>query len=201
VIFSFNNKMLQGNRFGSAAQPKLQYCVHLARIMVATLLVCLVVGSRGEVTQREIQPWTEIASALSDSNLRYLLSQVSSPFGSDYITLRRPTSGPDGIYVANRLAKLISGWGGTFRDAFRGDASSKPDTIAVSRDNIALISDDFNNTIGFHRRLGAIGNNPVLADKIADSRIATGSFNTIGLTAVDSQLRVTDSMNPPGRSC
>lgn len=105
--------------------------------------------------------------------------------------------------VANRLAKLIaiSRWGGTFRDAFGGGASSKPGTIAVSRDNIAFISDDFNNTISFHRRLGAIGNNPVLADKIADSRIATDSFNTIGLAAVGGQRSVTDSMNSEGRSC
>ena len=157
--------------------------------MVATLLIYLVVGSRGAITRREIQPWTEMAGAQSDSNLRYLFAQVNSPFGPDYITLRRPTSAPDGIYVANRLAKLIgiSGWGSTFHDAFGGDAPSKPSTIAVSRDNIAFISDDFNYTIGFHRRLGAIGNNPVLADKIADSRIATDSFNTFGLAAVDDQ--------------
>jgi hypothetical protein len=332
VIFLFNNKMLQGNRFGSAVQPTLQYYVQLAKIMVAMLLVCLVVGSRGEITRREIQPWTEIAGAQSDSNLRYLLAQVNSPFGSDYITLRRPTSisargndiylldaglrqilryanfqqtltpfatllsveagvgiyiapdmpvyatdpaheqvlhfnwddtpfpslvsrgnmaypdsvvvnehnghllvidslpdqmiafrslgmtlsaikprpfptvatmtaGPEGIYVANRLAKLIviSEWGGSFCDTFGGDPLSKPDTIAVSRDNIAFINDDFNNTISFHRRLGAIGNNPVLADKIADGRVATDSFNTIGLAAVDGKLCVTDSMNPRGQ--
>jgi hypothetical protein len=172
---SFNNKMLQGNRLGSATQPKLQYCVRLARIMVATLLLCLVVGSRGEPAF-EPRPFLTIATMTTDRH---------------------------GLYVADRLAKLkaISGWGGAFHDAFGGNASSKPGTSAMSRDNIAFISDDINNTIGFHRRLGATGNNPVLAAKIADSRIAADNFNIIGLAAVDGQLCVTDGMNLEGRSC
>jgi hypothetical protein len=332
VIFSFNNNMLQDNRFGSATQPKLHDRVQLARIMVTMLLVCLVVGSGGEITRREIQRWTEIAGVQWDNNLRYLLTQVSYPFGSDYITLYHPTSisargndvylldaglrqvlryanfqqtltpfathlsveaggdihiapdmpvystdpvheqalhfnwddtslpslasrgnmvhpdsvvvnehnghllvidnlldrmipfrslgmtlsaikpgpfltiatmttGPEGIYVANRLAKLIviSGWGGSFRDTFGGDSSSKFGTIAVSRDNIAFINDDFNNTISFDRRLGAIGNNTVLTDKISDSRIATDSFKTISLAAANCQLCATDSMNLRGQ--
>lgn len=114
------------------------------------------------------------------------------------------TTCPDGKYVANRVAKVIAIWeeNGTFRDKFGGNASSESATIAMSRDNMTFISDDFDNTIGTERRHGVTSNFLVPADKIGDSQIATGSFNSIGgLAAVDDPSYVTDSMNSECRSC
>jgi len=199
-------------------------------IMAAILLVGCAVDSREEVTRREIlQSWTEMAGAQVGSPPRGRPSQANSPFGSDYITLRRPTSisarGNDiylqdaglrhlfryenfqqtlapfattssveagmSIYVAPGTLVYVTDpaheqvmhfiWDGMvlFRYAFGADALSEP--VAVSRDNIVSISDDFDNTIRIYRRHKAKGNNLVLADKIGGSQIGTGSFKILAV--------------------
>lgn len=114
------------------------------------------------------------------------------------LSIAAMATGPDGIYVVDRLAKriVVLGMNGIFRYAFGADALSEPGAIAVSRDNIVFISDDFDNTIRIYRRHSANGNNLVLADKIGGGQIAMDSFNGIGgLAAVDDQLYVADSLN------
>jgi hypothetical protein len=108
------------------------------------------------------------------------------------------TAGPDGIYVVDSLAKriVVLTWDGTFRYAFGADAMSDPGAIAVSRDNLVFISDNFDHTIRIYRRQGTKGNNFVLADKIGGIGVAQGSFNGIGgLAVADDQLYVADSLN------
>jgi hypothetical protein len=114
------------------------------------------------------------------------------------LSIATMTTGPDGLYVVDRLSRRVAvvGWNGTFRYAFGVDALTEPGAIAVSRDNIVFICDDFDNTIRIYRRHRAKGNNFVLADKIGGSQIAMDSFNGIGgLAAVGDQLYVTDSLN------
>jgi len=107
-------------------------------------------------------------------------------------------TGPDGIYVVDRLAKrvVVLGWDGTFRYAFGADALSQPGAIAVSRDNLVFISDNFDNTIRVYREQGTKGKNFLLADKIGGVGVAPGSFNGIGgMAAADDLLYVADSLN------
>jgi hypothetical protein len=114
------------------------------------------------------------------------------------LSIATMTTGPDGIYVVDNLSKRVAvvGWDGTFRYAFGVDALTEPGAIAVSRDNIVFICDDFDNTIRIYRRHRTKGNNFVLSDKIGGSQIAMDSFNGIGgLTVVGDQLYVTDSLN------
>jgi hypothetical protein len=114
------------------------------------------------------------------------------------LSIAAMTTGPDGIYIVDRLAKriVVLGWDGMFRYAFGDDALSEPSAIAVSRDNLAFISDNFDNTIRVYRVQKADGNNVVLADKIGGVGVAPGSFNDIGgLAATDDLLYVADSLN------
>jgi hypothetical protein len=107
-------------------------------------------------------------------------------------------AGPDGIYVVDRLANriVVLGWDGTFRYAFGADALSEPGAIAVSRDNLVFISDNFDHTIRIYRRQSTNGNNLVLADKIGGVGVAPGSFNGIGgLAVTDDLLYAADSLN------
>jgi hypothetical protein len=107
-------------------------------------------------------------------------------------------AGPDGIYVVDRLAKriVVLGWDGTFHYAFGTDAMSDPGAIAVSRDNLMFISDNFDHSIRIYRRPSTQFNNPVLADKIGGIGVAPGSFNGIGgLAVADDLLYVADSLN------
>jgi hypothetical protein len=113
------------------------------------------------------------------------------------------TSGPDGVYVVDRLSKRVAviGWDGTFRYAFGLDALTEPGAIAVSRDNIVFISDNFDNTIKIYRRITTKSNNFVLADNVGGSQIAMDSFNGIGgLAVVGDQLYVA-VRTPECRSC
>jgi hypothetical protein len=114
------------------------------------------------------------------------------------LSIAEITPGPDGKYVPDRLAKMIAIGEevGTFLDTFGGNASSESGTIAVSRDNVTFIGDDFDNTIGTNRRHGVTGNIRMPADKIGDSQIATGSFNSIGgLAALDVPSYLADRMS------
>lgn len=107
-------------------------------------------------------------------------------------------TGPDGIYVVDRLAKriVVLGWDGAFHYAFGADALSEPGAIAVSRDNLVFVSDNFDHTISIYRRQDTKGENLVLADKIGGIGVAPGSFNHIGgLAVADDLLFVADSLN------
>lgn len=121
---------------------------------------------------------------------------VFKPF--QVLAIAAMTSGPDGIYVIDRLAKriVVLGWDGSFRYAFGTDALSEPGAIAVSRDNLVFISDNFEHTISIYRRQHAKGNKIALADKIGGGGITPGSFNRIGgLAVADDLLYATDSLN------
>lgn len=114
------------------------------------------------------------------------------------LSIASMVTGPDGIYLVDRLAKriVVLGWDGAFRYAFGADALSEPGAIAVSRDNLVFISDNFNDTIRIYRGQRTRGNNLVLAGKIGGVGVAPGSFNGIGGLAVsDDLLYVADSLN------
>jgi len=114
------------------------------------------------------------------------------------LSIAAMTTGPDGIYVVDRLAKriVVLGWDGIFHYAFGADALSEPGAIAVSRDNLVFISDNFNHTIMIYRRQRTEGNNLMIEDKIGGVGVAPGSFNGIGgLAAADDLLYVADSLN------
>jgi hypothetical protein len=97
----------------------------------------------------------------------------------------------------DRLAKqiVVLGWDGAFHYAFGADELSDPGSIAVSRDNLVFISDNFDHTIRIYRRQGSKGSF-VLADQIGGIGAAQGSFNGIGgLAVTDDLLYVADSLN------
>lgn len=121
------------------------------------------------------------------------------------LTIAAMVSGPDGIYVVDRLAKqvVVLGWDGRFRYAFGADALSEPGAIAVSRDNLVFVSDNFEHVIKVYRvqrtgdrRQRTAGENVLLAAKIGGVGGAPGSFNGIaGLSVADDFLFVADSLN------
>lgn len=114
------------------------------------------------------------------------------------LSIAAMATGPDGIYVVDRLAKriVVLGWDGIFHYTFGADALSEPGAIAVSRDNLVFISDNFNHTIMIYRRQRTEGNNLMIEDKIGGVGVAPGSFNGIGgLAAADDLLYVADSLN------
>lgn len=99
--------------------------------------------------------------------------------------------GPDGIYVVDRLARqvVVLGRDGTFRHAFGAGDLSEPDAIAVSRDNLVFVGDNFNRAVKVYR-------DSLLVAKAGGAGAAPGSFSGIAGLAVDgSLLYVTDSQN------
>lgn len=114
-------------------------------------------------------------------------------------------AGPDGIYVVDPLAKqvVVLGWDGRFRYTFGADAMSEPGNIAVSRDNLVFMSDNFKHVIKVYRvrktkgvRPTTAGDNVLLVTTIDGSEIAPGNFNGIaGLSVADDFLFVADSLN------
>jgi hypothetical protein len=121
------------------------------------------------------------------------------------LTIAAMAAGPDGIYVVDHLAKqvVVLGWDGRFRYAFGADAMSEPGSIAVSRDNLVFVSDNFEHIIKVYRvqRTGnrsqqaEDGNAPLVA-KIGGIGVALGSFNRIsGMSVADDFLFVADSLN------
>jgi hypothetical protein len=141
------------------------------------------------------------------------------------LSIAAMVAGSDGLYVLDRLAKqiVVLGWDGRFRYAFGADAMNDPGSIAVSRDNLVFVSDNFEHVIKVYRpqRTGNItsdladvlgqpdrmasssirgqrtkGGNVQLAAKIGGLGAAPGSFNGIaGLSVSDDFLFVADSLN------
>ncbi len=141
-----------------------------------------------------------VADSLFDRIITFdTLGMTLSAFKPQQVlSIAAMAAGPDGIYVVDRLAKrvVVLGWNGTFHYAFGADALSDPGAIAVSRDNLVFISDNFDNTIKVYRGQGTKNKNLVLADKFGGTGIAPGSFNGIGgLSEADNLLYVSDSLN------
>lgn len=121
------------------------------------------------------------------------------------LSIAAMVAGPDGIYVVDRLAKqmVVVGWDGRFHYTFGADTMSEPGSIAVSRDNLVFISDNFKHVIYVYRNQRAanrkpksIDENVVLVDQIGGIGAAPGSFNGIaGLSVADDFLYVSDSLN------
>ena len=80
---------------------------------------------------------------------------------------------------------------------------SEPGSIAVSRDNLVFVSDNFEHVIKVYRvrkaggqRQRAAGEHVLLVAKIGGVGAAPGSFNGIaGLSVADEFLFVADSLN------
>jgi hypothetical protein len=58
---------------------------------------------------------------------------------------------PDGLI--DRFAKqvIVLGWNGRFRYVFGADTANNPGSIAVSRDNLVFVSDNFMHVINVYR--------------------------------------------------
>ena len=121
------------------------------------------------------------------------------------LTISAIAAGPDGIYVVDHLAKqlVVLGWDGSFRYTFGADVLSEPGSIALSRDNLVFVSDNFKHDIKVYRaqntngtRRRAAGEHVMLAGKIGGIGAAPGDFNGIaGLSVADGFLFVADSLN------
>lgn len=99
--------------------------------------------------------------------------------------------GPDGIYVLDRLARqvVVLGWNGEFRYTFGAGNLSQPAAIAVSRDNLVFVGDNFDHTIKVFR-------DSLLVSKVGGTGAAPGKFSNIGGLAVDGNLLfITDGQN------
>lgn len=99
--------------------------------------------------------------------------------------------GPDGIYVVDRLARrvVVLGWNGEFRYAFGAGDLSNPGAIAVSRDNLVFVGDNFDHAVKVYR-------DSLLVHKIGSAGAGPDNFSSIGGLAVDGNLLyITDSQN------
>lgn len=129
------------------------------------------------------------------SNLGMTLSVVKPKRA---IAISAMATGPDGIYVANRIDRQVSvlGWDGTFRYALGANELGAPGAIAVSRDNLVFVSDTYDQTIKVYRGQMAGGGNSGSIAKIGGVGAGPGSFNGIKGLAVDGNLLyATDSLN------
>lgn len=113
------------------------------------------------------------------------------------IAIAAIAAGPDGIYVTDRLAKrvVVLGRDGAFRYALGSKGQGEPGVIAVSRDNLVFVSDNFDQTIKVYRGQKTEGGDSLLA-KVGGFGAAPGRFNGISGLAVDGRmLYVTDTQN------
>lgn len=121
------------------------------------------------------------------------------------LTISAMTTGPDGIYIVDRLAKqiVVLGWDGQFRYTFGADPLGEPGSIAVSRDNLVFVSDNFKQVIKVYRiqntedsKQLSEGKDVSLVATIGGIGVAPGNFNGIaGLSVTDDFLFVADSLN------
>ena len=103
--------------------------------------------------------------------------------------------------LANQVVVLR--WDGFFQYVFGADALGEPGSIAVSRDNLVFVSDNFKYTVKVYRvqrtgdrRRGTKGANILLAAKIGGVGAVPVSFNGIaGLSVAGNVLFVADSLN------
>ena len=111
------------------------------------------------------------------------------------------TTGPDGIYVVDRIGHrvVVLKSDGTFRYVLGAKELGDTVAIAVSRDNQVFVSDNFDQTIKVYQSQKSGypegGNAPMLA-KVGGAGSGPNSFNGIAGLAVDGgMLYVTDSLN------
>jgi len=129
------------------------------------------------------------------SNLGMTLSVVKPKRA---VAISAMATGPDGIYVANRIDRQVTvlGWDGTFRYALGVNELGAPGAIAVSRENLVFVSDTYDQTIKVYRGQVTGGENVPSMAKIGGVGAGPGSFNGITGLAVDgSLLYATDSLN------
>lgn len=108
------------------------------------------------------------------------------------------TTGPDGIYVVDRLGRrvVVLGRNGAFRYTLGATDMGTPGAIVVSRDNLVFVGDNFDQTIKVYRGQGTRAGDGILIAKVGGAGAAPGSFNGIAGMAVDgSLLYVADSLN------
>lgn len=123
----------------------------------------------------------------------------------EQLAIAAMTTGPDGIYVTDRIGRrvVVLGWDGAFRYALGGKDLGDPGAIAVSRDNSVFVSDNFDQTIKVYRgqKTEDRGQKTEYKESMLVARVGgvgagPGSFNGISGLAVDgSLLYVTDSLN------
>lgn len=126
------------------------------------------------------------------SNLGGMLAVIKPPQVQSVSAI---ATGPDGIYVIDRLAKrvVVLGPEGGFRYAFAADSASEPGSIAVNRDNLVFLGDNFDNTIRVFK--AQVTKETLLVGKIGGVG-ASDNFNGIaGLAVEDDMLYVADSLN------
>lgn len=121
------------------------------------------------------------------------------------LSIAAMVAGPGGIYVLDSLAKQVValGWDGRFRYAFDTGSLSEPGSIAVYRDNLVFVSDNFKHVIKVYRvrktrRLshGSTGEGVQLVANVGGEGFAPDSFNGIaGLSVAGDYLFVADSLN------
>ncbi|OFZ66647.1 MAG: hypothetical protein A2V79_05715 [Betaproteobacteria bacterium RBG_16_56_24] len=123
----------------------------------------------------------------------------------EQLAIAAMTTGPDGIYVTDRISRRVAvlGWDGAFRYAFGGKDLGDPGAIAVSRDNSVFVSDNFDQTIKVYRVQGTEdrgqkteNKESILVARFGGVGASSGSFNGIADLAVDgSLLYAADSLN------
>jgi len=99
--------------------------------------------------------------------------------------------GPDGIYVVDPLSRqvVVLGPDGSYRYAIGAGTLAEPATIAVERDNLVFVGDNFDQTVKVYR-------DGQLVSTVGGVGTAPGRFNNIAGLAVDGGLLyVADSMN------
>lgn len=121
-------------------------------------------------------------------------------------------TGPDGIYVADRISHLVIvfGWDGAFRYTLGAKELGDPGAIAVTRDNLVFVGDSLDQTIKGYRgkeeeQMGYRGKEEGHETKegvgkfvaeVGGAGTAPGNFNGIaGLAVTRDMLYVTDSLN------
>lgn len=99
------------------------------------------------------------------------------------------------------------GWGGLFRYTGSADAFRAPGSIAVSRDKLVFISDNFKHAIKVYRirqttgpSQDTAGGNALLADKAGGEVVAPGG-GIAGLSVADDYLFVADSLSTRAKPC
>jgi len=107
-------------------------------------------------------------------------------------------TGPDGIYVADRIGRQVNvlGWDGSFKYTLGSKKIAEPSAIAVSRDNLVFVGDNFDQTINVYRGQDTNAGGSQFLEKFGKPGAGPSSFNGISGLAVDgNQLYAIDSMN------
>ena len=116
------------------------------------------------------------------------------------IAIASMATGPDGIYITDRIGRrvVVLRTDGTIRYVLGAQHLGNPGAIAVSRDNLVFVNDNFDQTIKVFKaqKNAPQGENGTMLAKVGGPGSGPGSFNSIDGLAVDgSILYVADSLN------